>query len=212
MTGSPLCSGLFGKTRQAVLTLLYGQADRSLYTKQILDAVNSGRGTVERELKHLTDSGFLRRTVQGRQVYYQADPNCPVYADLKNLVAAIAAQETAVSHTVTEGNTRAGDSRVRGRVPIPKDKLAGFCRRHHIRRLSLFGSVLRDDFRPDSDIDVLVEFEPCAVVGFFKLYDMEQELSVMLGGRKVDISTPGGLSKYFRDEVLAEAEVQYVQT
>jgi len=98
------------------------------------------------------------------------------------------------------------------KIQVPKDRLAEFCRRHRIRRLSFFGSVLRDDFGPESDIDVLVEFEPDARVGYFKLFEMEEELSRILGGRKVDINTPNGLSKYFRDEVLREAEVQYVQT
>ncbi len=96
------------------------------------------------------------------------------------------------------------------RIAVPGDKIADFCRRNHIRKLSLFGSVLRDDFTPDSDIDVLVEFETGVRVGFFGLYDMEQELSQLLGGRKVDLLTPNGLSRYFREEVLAEAEVQYV--
>lgn len=93
-----------------------------------------------------------------------------------------------------------------------KDKIAEFCRRHHIRRLALFGSVLRDDFRPESDIDILVEFEPGARVGFFKLYDLEQELSQIVGGYKVDINTPKSLSKYFRNKVLKEAEALYVGT
>jgi len=90
-----------------------------------------------------------------------------------------------------------------------EDKIADFCRRHHIRRLSLFGSVLREDFGPESDLDVLVEFEPGRVPGFFTLYDMEQELSAMVGGRTVDLRTPEDLSRYFRDDVLARAEVQY---
>jgi len=94
---------------------------------------------------------------------------------------------------------------------IPKDKITTFCSRNHIRKLAIFGSVLRDDFRPDSDIDVLVEFEPDAAIGFFELYDIEQELSALFGGRKVDINTPQCLSKYFRDKVLAEAEVQYAK-
>ena len=94
---------------------------------------------------------------------------------------------------------------------ISKDKIEDFCRRNHIRKLAFFGSVLRDDFGPDSDIDVLVEFEPDAGVGFFELYDMEQELSSLLGGRKVDLSTPKCLSKYFRDKVLSEAEVHYAK-
>jgi hypothetical protein len=98
-----------------------------------------------------------------------------------------------------------------GNIKVTKDKMAEFCQRHSIRKLAFFGSVLRDDFRPGSDVDVLVEFIPGAAVGFFKLYDLEQELSQILEGRKVDINTPKSLSKYFRDKVLAEAEVQYVQ-
>ena len=92
-------------------------------------------------------------------------------------------------------------------IDLPRDRIAAFCHRHRIRRLSLFGSVLRDDFGPDSDIDVLVEFEPGHVPGlaFFRL---ERKLSELLG-RKVDLNTPGFLRDYFRDEVLAEAEVQY---
>ena len=96
----------------------------------------------------------------------------------------------------------------RTHVDIPKQRIAEFCRRNHIRRLALFGSVLRDDFRPDSDVDVLVEFEPGARVGLLRLAGMEIELGEILG-RKVDLNTPGFLSDYFRDQVLAEAEVQY---
>ena len=92
-------------------------------------------------------------------------------------------------------------------VEIPTDALAGFCARHGIRRLSLFGSILRDDFGPHSDIDVLVEFEPGTRVGL-RFFSIERELSALLG-RKVDLNTPGFLSKYFRDEVLGEAVVQY---
>ena len=96
-------------------------------------------------------------------------------------------------------------------ITVPEVEIADFCRRNQIRKLALFGSVLRDDFGPDSDVDVLVEFEPVATVGLFKLYDLEQELSGLLGRAKVEINTPRSLSKYFRDEVLAEAEVLYVK-
>ena len=96
------------------------------------------------------------------------------------------------------------------RIPIDREAIAAFCRRYHIRRMALFGSVLRDDFRPDSDVDVLVEFEPGQAVGFFRLVNMEDELSALLGGRKVDLRTPEELSRYFRDDVVATAEVQYV--
>ncbi len=95
-------------------------------------------------------------------------------------------------------------------ITVPPEQIADFCRRHHIRKLSLFGSVLRDDFRPDSDIDVLVEFEPGHVPGFIRLGGMTVELSALLG-REVDIRTPEDLSRYFRQTVLEGAEVQYVQ-
>lgn len=96
-------------------------------------------------------------------------------------------------------------------IKVRRDKIADFCRRHHIVRLSFFGSVLRDDFRPASDIDVLVEFEPEHVPGLLRLASMERELSVLLENRKVDLRTPQDLSRYFRDEVIATAEVQYAQ-
>jgi predicted nucleotidyltransferase len=97
----------------------------------------------------------------------------------------------------------------RARIVLPDDVVADFCRRHHIRRLALFGSVLRDDFRPESDVDVLVEFEPGHCVGFITFAGMENELSDLIG-RKVDLNTPAGLSMYFREEALAEAETRYV--
>lgn len=94
------------------------------------------------------------------------------------------------------------------RIEIPAEELAAFSRRNRIRKLALFGSVLRDDFTPESDVDVLVEFEPGTRVGL-RFFALEEELSELLG-RKVDLNTPGFLSKYFRDQVLAEAEVAYV--
>lgn len=96
----------------------------------------------------------------------------------------------------------------RPRISIPRERLADFCRRHGIRRLALFGSVLRDDFSPQSDVDVLVEFEPGRTPGL-AFFAMEEELSSILG-RKADLQTPAFLSRYFRDEVLAEAQDQYV--
>ena len=94
------------------------------------------------------------------------------------------------------------------RIPIDREKLAEFCRRNHIRRLSLFGSVLRDDLRPDSDVDVLVEFEPGHTPGL-AFIDMEDELGTMFG-RRVDLVTRDALNRRVRKYVLADLEVQYV--
>jgi predicted nucleotidyltransferase len=92
---------------------------------------------------------------------------------------------------------------------IPSKALGAFCRRNHIRRLAVFGSALRSDVRPESDIDLLVEFDLDHVPGFLRLARMEREMSELFGGRKVDLRTPDDLSRYFRADVLANARIIY---
>ena len=94
---------------------------------------------------------------------------------------------------------------------IPKTGISGFCQSHGIRRFAIFGSALRTDFGPDSDIDVLVEFAPGRTPGLLGMAGLEMELSELFGGRKVDLRTPEDLSRYFRQEVIDTAEVLYVQ-
>lgn len=131
MNENLLCSGLFGKTRQAVLALLYGRADSSFYTKQILDAVKIGRGTVQRELKNLTDTGIIIREVQGRQVYYRANTRCPIFDELKSIVR----------------KTFGVADVIRQSLAINADK---------IRVAFIFGSVARSTDDRRSDIDLMV--------------------------------------------------------
>ncbi len=97
------------------------------------------------------------------------------------------------------------------KIALDKETIAAFCRQHHVRRLALFGSSLREDFGPDSDIDVLVEFEPGHTPGLLGIARMERELSDTLGGRRVDLRTPEDLSRYFREDVVKEAQVQYAE-
>lgn len=97
------------------------------------------------------------------------------------------------------------------RIHVDEDEVAAFCQRHHIDKLALFGSVLREDYTADSDVDVLIDFEEGHVPGFFRLMEIRQELTELLGVPEVDLRTPDDLSPYFRDEVLASAEVQYAR-
>ncbi len=129
-----LCKGLFGKTRQAVLALLYGRADSSFYTKQILDAVKTGRGTVQRELQSLTDAGIITRQTQGRQVYYQANAKCPIFKELQGIVR-----------------------KTFGIADIIRQSLASVSGK--IRAVFIFGSVAwsADDSRSDIDLMVIGE-------------------------------------------------------
>ena len=94
------------------------------------------------------------------------------------------------------------------KIDIPQDKIKTFCQRHHIQRLAVFGSVLRDDFDSGSDVDVLVEFAPGVRIGMIRLAALEFELGDIIG-RKVDMNTPGFLSPHFRQQVISTAEVQY---
>jgi predicted nucleotidyltransferase len=96
-------------------------------------------------------------------------------------------------------------------IELPQTAIIRFCQRHHIQKLSVFGSVLRDDFGPNSDVDFLVEFDPDHIPGLIRLAGMELELSTMIN-RKADLRTPKDLSKYFRNQVLESAVVQYDRT
>ncbi|MGB9006568.1 MAG: nucleotidyltransferase domain-containing protein, partial [Candidatus Aminicenantales bacterium] len=145
---------LFGKVRRAILSVLLGHADEAFYLRQIVRTTGFGLGPVQRELKLLTDSGIIRRTVRGRQVYFQANPECLIFHEIKNVVAWMAK-----NRALSEPSPQVSLPK-KQHFNIPGPTLAEFCRRNHIARLSLFGSVLGNNFRPDSDIDVLVEFEP----------------------------------------------------
>lgn len=94
------------------------------------------------------------------------------------------------------------------RFPLAEDEVASFCRKHRIRKLSLFGSVLREDFGPTSDVDILVEFADEDVPGF-GFIRIQEELSSLLGGRRVDLLTPRALSPFLRERILRSAETRY---
>jgi hypothetical protein len=97
------------------------------------------------------------------------------------------------------------------RITVDRRCLEEFCQKHYIQRLALFGSALRDDFGPESDVDILVEFAPSHTPGLFGIARLERELSTLFGGRKIDLRTPEDLSRYFREDVLREAEGQYME-
>jgi predicted nucleotidyltransferase len=122
---------LFGKTRRAVLSLLFGHADEAFYLRQIIRVSGTGQGTVQREMEKLAAAGLVRRRVHGRQVYFQANPACPVFAELKNLIAK------------TVG---AADYLRAALVPLAE----------RIRAAFIYGSVARGDERRSSDVDVIV--------------------------------------------------------
>jgi len=200
---SGLAAALFGRARREILFLLYGSAGEAFYLRQIVRKTGVGVGPVQRELRKLTSAGIVVRLERGRQAFYQANRALPAYKELRNLVARL--KEDAHRY---EGASERGPLVFR-RFHVSERGLAEFCRKHHVRRLSVFGSALRPDFNPASDIDILAEFEPGRTPGFLKLAEIEAELSSLLRGRRVDLRTPQDLSPYFREQAVREAELQY---
>jgi predicted nucleotidyltransferase len=193
---------LFNKTRRGLLALFFTHVDKEFYVNQVMQLVQSGSGAVQRELRLMTEAGLLQRYSKGNLVYYRANTGNTIFPELKSLV-----DKGLLTVPLNKSSTGKKQAKRDLPIQIPSKKIAGFCLRNHIRKLSLFGSVLRDDFRPDSDIDVLVEFEPGHTPGW-GIVAMENELSSILA-RKAEMHTDGDLSRYFRDNVVREAEVQY---
>jgi predicted nucleotidyltransferase len=294
---------LGSKLRAKVLGWLFTHPDERYFVRQLTALVAEDSTNVSRELARLEKTGILISTTEGKQKYYQANRQSPLFNELHGIIvktvgvvdvlrSALAPSIGQIKVAFIFGSIASGDERRRsdidvmivGRISfedvvsllspaeeklgrdvnpvvypitefkqkvredhhfvntvlegdkifligdegelaklvsketslvsqrfrLPQNRLTEFCRKHHIRRLSLFGSILTKDFHPDSDIDVLVEFEPDHVPGF-GIIDMENELSQLVG-RKVDLRTPGDLSRYFRDRVVREARVEYAET
>jgi uncharacterized protein len=182
-----------------VLGLLFVHPGERYFVRQLAAVIGEDSTNVSRELGRLAQAGLLVSVTEGRQKYYQADRKSPLFKDIRALLSHLPAARTAAQPDST--------NLLRRRLKINRPELTGFCRMHHIQKLSLFGSVLRADFKPESDIDVLVEFQPGKTPGFLKLAGMEEELSGIIGGRKVDLRTPQDLSPHFRNRVLQEAKV-----
>ena len=182
---------LGSKIRAKALGWLFTHPEERFFVRQLASLIKEDSTNVSRELARLEKARILISSNKGRRKYFWANQQNPVFPAIRDLV----------SHESSPTPLR---------FPISASILDDFCRRHHIRRLSLFGSVLRRDFGPNSDVDVLVEFETGHVPGF-GMVDLENELSKMIG-RKVDLRTPGDLSRFFRDRILNEAQVEYAAT
>ena len=170
-----LANFAFGKARRAVLSLLFSRGNEDFYLRQIVRLTGLGLGPVQRELTQLARIGIAARMARGRRVYYRANPDSPVYAELTALFSA--GKRDVKAGALPADEHRRLETRP---FPVPGRLLADFSRRHHIKRLSIFGSALRDDFRAESDIDILVEFEEGKVPGMFALAAMERELSALV--------------------------------
>lgn len=182
---------LFPPARLKVLELLFAEPEREFYLREIIRGTRLGHGSVQRELERLSGVGILLRRKSGNRTYFKADRESSTFQAVISLLRCDAAPGPDLPEILT------------GKSALIEE----ICRRHHVSRLKVFGSTLRQDQTEDSDIDLLVEFEPGRVPGL-DFFELQEELSDAIG-REVDLNTPGFLNRDFRDQVLAEAREIY---
>jgi predicted nucleotidyltransferase len=183
---------LFGAYRHRVLDLLLPRPRESFHVREIARLTGVPAGSLHRELRLLADAGLLRVERSGNQVRYSANPEFPVYAELAGILH------------------KTGERPPGGLPALHKRRLAQVCRRYGVRSLSLFGSAARGELRPDSDVDLLVQFKPSSRTSLFDLARMQEELSPLFGHRKVHIASPTILENpYRRKRILPDLRRLY---
>lgn len=201
-----LADTLFSSTQQRVLGRLFGQPDRSFYATELI-AAGGGSGAVQRELARLEASGLVVSHRMGMQKHYQANRQSPIFAELAGIFRFITAAEPVPAAAQKKESTQPATLQ---RLGVSPQALRAFCRKKGIRKLSFFGSVTRDDFGPESDVDVMVEFEPGRSPSLFGLVDLRDDFSRLFKGRSVDLTSPRVLDNpYRRRTIERDLEVAY---
>lgn len=197
-------NALFTKTQRRVLGLLFGNPDRSYYANEIVRFAQAGIGTVQRELERLVAAGLVSVTKHGNQKHYQADRKSAVFAELAGLVRKTVGEETRALVAREAGATYRSRSRrsSRNRLEISYPRLRDLCRRYRVKKLSLFGSAARGELKPDSDVDLMVEFESGRAPSLWESSDMADEFSALFGQRRVDLVPPGVMRNPYRRKTI----------
>ena len=205
-TREGLANLLFGAYRHRVLSLLYLRPGDRLHVRMIARLTGVPAGSLHRELRQLAEAGLLVAERSGNQVLYSANEASPVFHELSSMLDKTAGmtptlQEHAAEYTVEPS----------GRLPeIDATALAAICRKYGVKKMSLFGSAARNELRPDSDVDLLVEFKTTSKTTLFDLVHMQDELSPLFGNRTIQIASPGILKNpYRRETILPDLKTLY---
>lgn len=208
-----LADALFTTTQQKVLGLLYGQPERSFYTREILRLTGMGVATIKRELDRMIAAGILHMTKIGNQHHYQANPECPIYTGLLGIVRKTLGEDKAIRVALLPFNAvkhTEDEICIDDDLCISKNSLMNLIRRFHIKRLSLFGSASRGELTADSDIDLLVEFKKDKAPSLGGMTVINEAFSSLFSGRKIDLATPAILiNPYRRRAIEKDLEVLY---
>jgi predicted nucleotidyltransferase/DNA-binding transcriptional ArsR family regulator len=193
-----LANLLFGAYRHRVLSLLFLRPGDRFHVRMISRLTGVPAGSLHRELRQLADAGLLVATRSGNQVLYSADEASPVFREL----AAMLDKTAGTPPTLHEHAAEYAVEPPAGSLAVPEKELAALCRRYKVKKMALFGSAARGELRPDSDVDLLVEFKPKQGPSLWGLVDMQDSLSPLFGGRQVHIASPGILNNPHRRRTI----------
>jgi len=197
-TREGLANLLFGAYRHRVLCLLYLRPGDRLHVRMIARLTGVPAGSLHRELRQLAEAGLLVAQRSGNQVLYSANEASPVFHELSSMLDKTAGTAPTLHEHAAEYTVEPP-----GRLPqIDARALAAICRRYGVKKMSLFGSAARNELRPDSDVDLMVEFNPSSKTTSFDMIDLQDELSLLFGGRRVEMTSPGILENPYRRRAI----------
>jgi predicted nucleotidyltransferase len=205
MNPSALSDALFSKSQRRVLGLLFGHSERSFYANEIVRAARAGVGAVQRELEGLAAAGLVTVSRVGNQKHYQANRGSPIFDELRSIVAKVlTAGQTAGTAAPVLQQPRAeyAVGAKAAKLRIPKKEIAALCRKYGVKKLSLFGSAARGEMNPQSDVDLMIEFDPASKTSLWDYPAMQDDFSALFDHRKVEFASPEILRNPFRRKTI----------
>ena len=197
---SALSDVLFSKAQRRVLGLLFGHAERSFYANEIVRAARAGVGAVQRELEGLAAAGLVTVSRLGNQKHYQANRDSPIFGELQSIVAKVLTGPAAP--VLQQPRAEYAVSARPAKLRIPKKAIAALCRKYGVRKLSLFGSAARGEMKPESDVDLMLEFYPASKTSLWDYPAMQEDFSALFDHRKVEFASPEILRNPFRRKTI----------
>jgi predicted nucleotidyltransferase len=197
---SALSDALFSKAQRRVLALLFGHAERSFYANEIVRAARAGVGAVQRELEGLAAAGLVTVSRVGNQKHYQANRGSPIFGELQSIVAKVLTGPAAPA--LQQPRAEYAVSARPAKLRIPKKAIAALCRKYGVRKLSLFGSAARGEMKPESDVDLMLEFDPASKTSLWDYPAMQEDFSALFDHRKVEFASPEILRNPFRRKTI----------
>ncbi len=198
---SALSDALFSKAQRRVLGLLFGHSERSFYANEIVRAARAGVGGVQRELEGLAAAGLVTVSRVGNQKHYQANRGSPIFEELRSIVAKVLSVGPAAP-ALQQPRAEYAVSARPARLRIPKKEIAALCRKYGVKKLSVFGSAARGEMNPESDVDLMLEFDPASKTSLWDYPAMQDDFSALFDHRKVEFASPEILRNPFRRKTI----------